>query len=649
MRISRQSINVCVFLLAVATFSTVAGPTGAALLTSEEELRDPAIRDWAVVGAWSAPGYFASRQDVLDNLSIFAPYGANRNFALCSQEITIRAGDFGDTEWATKKEIDGGNNRWDGRYYFNKLRYIFQPDVVLHVFYWNATFINRVCGNFSPTIVNPRCPVVLTCEAATIPCSDLGQICATLQEEGTRNPINGKALRFDVDCDGTIEGTDATGSHGPGRTCVSVTSCLPGVHRVCVSFAGDDLYLPGGCGTTLTVPRDPTTLTDETPVHEVEYSDPVIVAARLKDNEGIELSGKLVHFGIGPVEEPLTQECSDFTGPNGEVGCQPDNDLGNRDGYASCQIIVNQPASQCKEVSLTGRFDGAECYEPSEFVSPFTIKPEKAAIECVGPYLVDPPATTILADFCYTARISQELDGQLGDITKARLCFTLTDWYTGDPVPGGERRCVEVVDIGGGTGEARACFTGIPPGVYTVTVELEDQCYFAAPPAKCSLIVKGGFVTAGGTSSPPNCVHKISFGFNLKYKKEGQVPQGHFEFHDFDGALEFEADSNVCSDCWQWLAVSGNVATFQGYATMKVVSQGVTVVEDIKFTVRVVDNGEPGTNDTFAICMEHKPGHTCTIDPTDPDLCPIERSGGRYCLGPSRLDPGGNIQIHKAR
>jgi len=141
-------------LSALAALVCSAGVGQGALLTSEEELR--AYPSWAVIDEWTAPGHFASRQDVLDHLSVFAPYGCNADFARYSKKTTILVADYLDAEWATRRPIgDGSHSRRDGQYYFTPLRYVFEPDVRLHVFLWHGTFINRVCGNFTPRLENP--------------------------------------------------------------------------------------------------------------------------------------------------------------------------------------------------------------------------------------------------------------------------------------------------------------------------------------------------------------------------------------------------------------------------------------------------------------------------------------------------------------
>ena len=188
-------------------------PASGALLTSEEQLRD--YPSWAIVPAWTPPGYFASRQDVLDNLPVFRPYGANENFALHSQDALIAVCDYLETEWATTKPIgDGSHSRSDGRYWFTPLRYVFQPYVTLHVFFWNGTFINRVCGNFTPVLLNPpppnHPPVAEAGPDQTVEQTSAAGTEVTLDATGSWDP-DGDNLTYEWDTDADGQYDDATG------------------------------------------------------------------------------------------------------------------------------------------------------------------------------------------------------------------------------------------------------------------------------------------------------------------------------------------------------------------------------------------------------------------------------------------------------
>jgi hypothetical protein len=83
---------------------------------------------------------------------------------LYSDKITINVDEHLDTEWSSHSPVHGTGgvllSRWDGRYWFTKLRYVFKPglNIELNVFYYNGTFIDRVCGNFTSPLINPPTP-----------------------------------------------------------------------------------------------------------------------------------------------------------------------------------------------------------------------------------------------------------------------------------------------------------------------------------------------------------------------------------------------------------------------------------------------------------------------------------------------------------
>lgn len=130
-------------------------------LHSEEELRN--YTNAAVVSEWLAPGHFASRDEIASRMDVYSVFGANQNFAWYSEETTISVDGYLDTEWALRTPVVvGGHNysTYDRGFWFTKLKYIFKPgeNIQLHVFYYNGTFINRVCGNHTRTLIPPPDP-----------------------------------------------------------------------------------------------------------------------------------------------------------------------------------------------------------------------------------------------------------------------------------------------------------------------------------------------------------------------------------------------------------------------------------------------------------------------------------------------------------
>lgn len=110
-------------------------------------------------------------------------------------------------------------------------------------------------------------------------------------------------------------------------------------------------------------------------------------------------------------------------------------------------------------------------------------------------------------------------------------------------------------------------------GVYTVAITVTDKDGAVASTEYQYVVVydpSAGFVTGGGwITSPagayvadPAASGKASFGFNAKYKKGANTPDGNTQF-------QFKAgDLNFSSDLYEWLVVAGARAQFKGEGTV---------------------------------------------------------------------------------
>lgn len=122
-----------------------------------------------------------------------------------------------------------------------------------------------------------------------------------------------------------------------------------------------------------------------------------------------------------------------------------------------------------------------------------------------------------------------------------------------------------------------------------------------------------GFVTGGAWSN--TSYGRTTVALNAKYHRNSTVPSGNTNISFAAPSGEFKSTS------YDWLVVNGNTATYRGSGKLNGVS-GYT------FTVSVVDNGEPGRNDTFRVCIFNAMG--AAVYDT-----------GTVTLG------GGNIQVHR--
>jgi PKD repeat protein len=162
----------------------------------------------------------------------------------------------------------------------------------------------------------------------------------------------------------------------------------------------------------------------------------------------------------------------------------------------------------------------------------------------------------------------------------------------------------------------------LEPAIYTVRITL--GC--SGLTAQGILVVfnpQGGFATGGGWILPANDGvnthpnNRANFGFNAKYKDSN--PTGNLEFRYTDGYIDLKS---TLID--QLVITGGKIVQFKGQAT-------VNRQQGCRFFVKAIDNGEPGTNDTFEIKI-WAPG----IDPESNS--PYERAAGAL--------KGGNIQVH---
>lgn len=206
-------------------------------------------------------------------------------------------------------------------------------------------------------------------------------------------------------------------------------------------------------------------------------------------------------------------------------------------------------------------------------------------------------------------------NGDVLDINDAEVLFRLT----------AEGITTIEVTADSNNGLAQAAVT-LEPAIYKIDIYL-TACgtSYENPDASAYLVVynpEGGFATGGGWFVPqddgynthPNI--RANFGFNAKYKKG--MSTGHIEFRYTDEYIDLKSTSIE-----QLVITGGKIAMFKGYAT-------VNEQPENWFFAKAVDNGQPGTEDTFQIKI---------WAPTqDIDADPNEHAEGKL--------KGGNILVH---
>jgi hypothetical protein len=248
------------------------------------------------------------------------------------------------------------------------------------------------------------------------------------------------------------------------------------------------------------------------------------------------------------------------------------------DGTASVEGTVQSGAGTCNaEITVTDPDGLAD----SDTV-PIVVSKEEATLAYTGDALV-----TAGSPITLDASVNEAADGSPGDITKAAVFFDVTAGI------GGGTTTYGAAPVSAG-GEATWTFpTGLPANVYSVDVRMDpgNAYYHAAPAHTAALVVydpSAGFTTGGGWVMDGGA--KGNFGFNAKYAGKQANIQGQANYVYRSGA----GVTQVKSSAMQWLVISGNTAVFRGQATVNGAGNHI-------FEITVVDNGEPGVGDTFAI------------------------------------------------
>ncbi len=168
--------------------------------------------------------------------------------------------------------------------------------------------------------------------------------------------------------------------------------------------------------------------------------------------------------------------------------------------------------------------------------------------------------------------------------------------------------------------------------IHTVCVRGTDAADNTSDGAACIQFVvydpSGGFVTGGGWIDSPagackdtavclDATGKATFGFNAKYKKGANVPDGNTEFQFHAGNLNFHSTD------YQWLVVAGSTAKFKGTGT-------VNGVDGYTFQINA-DDGHP---DQFRMQIWHHGSGLVYDNGPDEDI------GGGLDHRP-QLSPGG--------
>jgi hypothetical protein len=175
--------------------------------------------------------------------------------------------------------------------------------------------------------------------------------------------------------------------------------------------------------------------------------------------------------------------------------------------------------------------------------------------------------------------------GISGGSAAANIVVTFTD-------PGSGDTHTKSIACGNATSASGDTCTYTAAGVYTVTATVTDDDggsdtgtyqYVVVYDPGAGFVTGGGWITspAGAYAANPSLTGKANFGFNAKYKKGAQVPDGQTQFN-------FQAAGfNFHSTDYEWLVVAGARAQYKGTGTIN--GSG-----SYSFMLTVIDGQRPG-------------------------------------------------------
>jgi hypothetical protein len=264
--------------------------------------------------------------------------------------------------------------------------------------------------------------------------------------------------------------------------------------------------------------------------------------------------------------------------------------------------------------SITAAFTSANsAFLNSNGAGTLTVTQENASVDAssanAGAVQVSSPGGSASSvNLCF--QINELADGSAGNtanVTSATLVLA--------PIGGGPSITTSTATFtGGGVGATRnACFNlaTVAVNVYDVTMTINGIYYTGGGTTILTVYDPSlGMVTGGGTIIRNGV--KANFGVNIKYQKNGNA-QGQVLYMEHRATGVVKLKSNAMGD----MAIVGVDANATGKATLNGVGNHA-------FIARIIDNGEPGTNDRFGLRVTD-PNGNIVVDMT---FDPVQLEGG---------------------
>lgn len=325
---------------------------------------------------------------------------------------------------------------------------------------------------------------------------------------------------------------------------------LPGPYSVRAAFAGDGTYIASSASGNFTINKQSTKLVLSPNPSTGQYSDPTSVIATLVDGSGRPVTESTVFFIVsGNSLNYAVPVITDYAG-RAPLG------------------LINLPAGA---YTISAYYSGTiplpggsitlddSRYTPTSVNGSFTVVPEDSTVAYSGSTLIQ-----VGTPLALSAKVTQANDGYPGNLTLAKVQFSVIDPATGNSVGS----ILANVDA---TGNATASLTKIPTGIYQLQTVVTGG-YFASPAVNVTLVVydtssKSSVTGSAGINSPagayvanPSLTGSTSFGLNASYSKGAPGGQTQFQFQ--------VANMNFHSSTYNWLVVNGPRGQYQGTGTI---------------------------------------------------------------------------------
>ncbi|GLC23682.1 MBG domain-containing protein [Roseisolibacter agri] len=341
---------------------------------------------------------------------------------------------------------------------------------------------------------------------------------------------------------------------------------------------------------------------------------------------------------------PKTPDPRQYSDPNptfapkytGFVNGQTDAVLDTKPTCSTTAAAISPEASY--PITCSGGADND--YAFSYTAGSLGVTKEDMVLDYTGQTFVSTNRSGGTASAQLSVSVSESQDGNLGSVPWASIPLTVRfSVYTTDP--SSAVKCDAPVSASGsGAGTASCSVSGLKEDQYIVQAELLSNAFYraAVPNAALTAVDPGtGFTTGGGSINDPNTGARSNFGFTARFLKNGGVqgnslfiyrksadlgggratgtvngatvsaPSGTRDYNFIIKSNQMSALTQRCSTttgtepCWATFTGGSNVKAVDRLTGIEYTLSAGYIGNQQQFQIDLVDNGEPGSTDRFAI------------------------------------------------